>query len=104
MSIHDDRVSLIDQFRVLTKDLDMDTHRVALSLSTTMGDKYFVADIVEEWENAIRFLPEGDDATQPMLVFKNCIEALRVMSRPQKRRKENHEPTPSYTTRAQDRA
>jgi hypothetical protein len=103
MSVHDDSVSLIEQFRVLTKDLDMDTHRVALSLSTTMGEKYFVADIMEEWDNAIRFLPEGEDA-QPMLCFKNCIEALRVMSRPQKRRKENHEPTPPYFTREKDRA
>jgi hypothetical protein len=104
MSVHDDSVSLIHQFRVLTKDLDLETHRVALALNTTMGDKYFVADILEEWENAIRFLPEGDGDVQPILVFKNCIETLRIMTRPQKRRKENHESTPPPYLRAQDRA
>ena len=87
---HDQDVHIGTYVDQLHDDLDMDKHRIALGLTTTMGQKYFVAEVLEEWDNAIRFMPEGDGA-QPVLVFKQCIETIHVVSRPLRRRNQNDE-------------
>lgn len=77
-------IFLSEHWEKLTGELNMDEQRVALILKS--GTTYFVADILEEWGNAIRFMPEGV-SMQPVLVFKSCIEAIKVMDRAQPRNK-----------------
>lgn len=74
------------QLTQMTENLDMDTHRIALVLSTN-GATYFVSKILQEWDNAIQFQPEGVDLA-PVLVMKNCIESMKVMDRPMPRSRE----------------
>lgn len=76
-------VRLRDHFDTITKNLDMEKHRIALRL--TSSDVYYVAAVLGEWDNAVYFQPEH---REPMLVFKNCIEAIGIASRPQKRSKD----------------
>jgi hypothetical protein len=73
---------------VRKQNVDMTTQRIALVLKS--GSTYFVAEVVDEWKNAVHLLPEGHDVP-PVLVFKDCIEVVKVMDRPVPRKKERDE-------------
>lgn len=79
-------VHLAHHLMRLRQQIDMETHRVALILNS--GSTYFVRDMLEEWDNAVYFRPEGHEV-QPVLVFKGCIEAVKIMDRPTPRKKEH---------------
>jgi hypothetical protein len=85
MTLDPHDINLTAYFERLTATLDyMEEHRVAMILTT--GATYFVSNILQEWDNAIQFHPEGH-MVQPLLVFKSCIEAIKIMDRPAPRAK-----------------
>lgn len=77
-------VNLAEHLDRLTESIDLGEHRVALILKS--GSTYFIDGIVSEWSNAVYFRPEGQKM-QPVLVFKSCIEAVKIMDRPTPRKK-----------------
>jgi hypothetical protein len=85
--VHPTPVSLIQYF----SGVDHTKHRVLLVL---VGDsQYYAADILEEWQDAVLFVPEvpgvsgpPQPLTEPWLVFKDRIEAVKITPRPPPRR------------------
>jgi hypothetical protein len=73
---------------VAEKAVDQATQRIALVLKS--GATYFIARVLDEWKDAVHLLPEGHDVP-PVLVFKDCIEVVKVMDRPVPRKKERDE-------------
>jgi hypothetical protein len=86
MEAKNDDICLAEFLR--SQDVDTTTQRIALVLKS--GATYFVAQILSEWRNAVHLLPEGHDVP-PVLVFKDCIEVVKVMDRPVPRKKERDE-------------
>jgi hypothetical protein len=74
--VHPAPVSLIQYF----SGVDHVTHRVTFCLDS--GMRYYVADVLEEWADAVAFIPElpgppgNPNASEPMLVFKDRITAV----------------------------
>jgi hypothetical protein len=87
--VHPEPVSLIQYF----SGVDHLTHRVTFCLDN--GMRYYVADILEEWQNAVSFIPEpatpGSSTPEPMLVFKDRITTVLLTERPPPRRGKEEE-------------
>lgn len=81
---HDAPIAYISQFRQLTQEHDPTKFRVEIYM--TDGNRHWPAAITEEWEDAIRIIPENDK--KPVFLMKHTIQSMTLMARPMERKRD----------------
>lgn len=77
---HYEPLSYTAEFRQLLHEHDMRKFRVEIYM--TDGNRYWPKAITQEWEDAIRIIPENDNDNKPVFVMKHTIQSMSVMLRP----------------------
>lgn len=76
--VHDTAFNFITEFRQTMHELEDSKWRVEIYM--TDGNRYWVKAIIEEWEDAIRIVPENGD--KPLYLMKHTIQSMTPVRRP----------------------